>query len=182
MNRLPPFLEIVLILLCMVTAITDISDRKIPNWAVCIAALCGVWGNAYWYGIAGFINSILGFLCAFVIYILLYLLQGRGAGDLKLMAAIGAITGFPNWFYLWIITAVLGGVLVIGYLLLRGGLVRAVKNAFFIIFELIRFRSPSLSRPELAISNAQAVTIPHALVVAISTFVYLWLTHLPVKR
>ena len=175
-------MEIVLILLCMVTSITDVSCRKIPNWAVSIAALCGLCGNFYWYGFAGFINSILGFLCAFVIYILLYLLQGRGAGDLKLMAAIGAITGFPNWFYLWIVSSIFGGVIVVGYLLLRGGLVRAVKNALFIIFELIRFRSPSLSRPELAISNAKAVTIPHALVVAVGTFVYLWLTHLPLKR
>ena len=182
MTRLEPFLEIVLIILCMITAGTDVYSRKIPNIAVSIATLLGLGGNMYWYGFSGLLHSILGFSCAFVIYLFMYLLQGRGAGDLKLMAAIGAITGIPNWFYLWIIISILGGVIVIGYLLLRGGLVRAVKNALFIIFEIIRFRSPSLSRPELSISNAQAVTIPHAVIVAIGTFVYLWFTHLLAKR
>ena len=166
MPQLHPFLEIVLIVLCMVTSYTDIHYRKIPNWAVSIALPCGVAGNMYWYGTSGLWRSLTGFSCAFVIYLLLYLLRGRGAGDLKLMAAIGAITGFPGWLYLWIVTSVLGGFIVIVYLLLQGGLIRAFKNAIFIVLELIHFRAPSLSRPELAISNARALTIPHAVIAA----------------
>ena len=182
MTPLAPILEVSLILLCMVTAVTDIRSRRIPNWAVVAGLTVGLLANCYLFGWAGMRSASLGFLCAIALYLPLYLLQGRGAGDLKLMAAIGAISGFPNWIFIFIITSILGGVIVIGYLLFKGGLWRALKNSVFIVKELLLLRSPSLSRPELSIANARSLTIPHAVVAAIGTFVFLGLTHLPPPR
>ena len=179
MNRLTPLLEVSLILLCMVTAFTDIRSRRIPNWAVVAGLFAGFAGNTYTSGWMGMKSAALGFLCAFAVYLPLYLLQGRGAGDLKLMAAIGAIIGIPNWFIMLIITSILGGIVAVGFLLMRGGLWRALGNSVFILKELLFLRSPSTGRPELSIDNAKALTMPHGVVVALSAFLFLWLTHLP---
>ena len=178
MSRLTPLLEVSLILLCMVTAFTDIRSRRIPNWAVITGFFAGLAGNTYTSGWMGMKSALMGFLCAFAVYLPLYLLQGRGAGDLKLMAAIGAIIGIPNWFYMLIITSILGGFVAVGFLLMRGGLWRALGNSIFIVKELLFFRSPSTGRPELSIENAKALTMPHGVVVALSAFLFLWLTHL----
>ncbi|MBI3682079.1 MAG: prepilin peptidase [Acidobacteria bacterium] len=48
----------------------------------------------------------------------LFLLRGMGGGDAKLMAAIGAITGWQNCFIVFLLTAILGGVLAAGLALM----------------------------------------------------------------
>lgn len=178
MTRLPSYLEYSLIVLALVTSVTDIRTRRIPNWIVAAGFAAGMSGNVYAFGWLGLRSALLGFLCGFALYLPLYLLQGRGGGDLKLMAAMGTITGYPNFLFLFLLTSIFGGIFAVGYLLIRGGLIRALSNVVFIVKELLLFRSPSLGRPELSIENAKALTMPHAVVVAIAVLVFLTLTRL----
>ena len=178
MTRLPAYLEYSLILLAFVTSVTDIQSRRIPNWTVVAGFAAGLIGNVYAFGWLGLRTSLLGFLCGFALYLPLYLLQGRGGGDLKLMAAMGAITGYPNFLFLFLLTSVLGGIFAIGYLLIRGGMIRALSNVLFILKELLLLRPPSLGRPELSIENAKALTMPHAVVAAIGALLFLTLARL----
>ena len=178
MTRLPSYLEYSLILLALVTSVTDIRTRRIPNWIVVAGFAAGISGNVYAFGWLGLRGALLGFLCGFALYLPLYLLQGRGGGDLKLMAAMGTITGYPNFLFLFLLTSIFGGIFAVGYLLIRGGLIRALSNVVYIVKELLLFRPPSLGRPELSIENAKALTMPHAVVVAIAVFVFLTLTRL----
>ena len=94
------------------------------------------------------------------------------------MAAMGAITGYPNFLFLFLLTSIFGGVIAVGYLLVRGGLLRALSNVLFIVKELLLLRPPSLGRPELSISNAKALTMPHAVVATLAVFVFLVLSRL----
>lgn len=178
MTRLPSYLEYSLIVLALVTSFTDIRTRRIPNWIVAAGFAAGMSGNVHAFGWLGLRSALLGFLCGFALYLPLYLLQGRGGGDLKLMAAMGTITGYPNFLFLFLLTSIFGGIFAVGYLLIRGGLIRALSNVVFIVKELLLFRSPSLGRPELSIENAKALTMPHAVVVAIAVLVFLTLTRL----
>lgn len=178
MTRLPSYLEYSLILLALVTSVTDIRTRRIPNWIVVAGFAAGISGNVYAFGWLGLRGALLGFLCGFALYLPLYLLQGRGGGDLKLMAAMGTITGYPNFLFLFLLTSIFGGIFAVGYLLIRGGLIRALSNVVYIVKELLLFRPPSLGRPELSIENAKALTMPHAVVVAIAVLVFLTLTRL----
>ena len=45
-----------------------------------------------------------------LVYVPLYLIRGMGAGDVKLMAAVGAIAGPGHWLGIFLATAVIGGV------------------------------------------------------------------------
>ena len=178
MTRLPLYLEYSLIVLALVTSVTDIRTRRIPNWAVVAGFAAGILGNAYASGWMGLRTALLGFLCGFALYLPLYLLQGRGGGDLKLMAAMGALTGYPNFLFLFLFTSILGGIFAVGYLLVRGGLMRALSNVLYIVKELLLFRPPSLGRPELSIENAKSLTMPHAVVAAIGVLLFLTLARL----
>ncbi len=59
-----------------------------------------------------------------------------GAGDLKLMAAIGTIAGWQNWFGIFLVTAVLGGILAVLYSILKRRLGTTFWNVGFILTEI----------------------------------------------
>ena len=173
MTKVPLGLEVCLLLLALVTSFTDARTRRIPNWTVVTGVVAGVLGNGYAFGWLGLRSALLGFACGFALYLPLYLLQGRGGGDLKLMAAMGSITGYPNFLVLFFLTSIFGGIIAVSYLLIRGGLWRAISNVFYILKELLFLRPPSLGRPELSISNAKSLTLPHAVVAAMGVVVFL---------
>ena len=53
---------------------------------------------------------------------MLYALRAMGAGDVKLMAAVGSMVGWEDWFGIFIITAIVGGVAALLLVLFRGRL------------------------------------------------------------
>jgi len=108
----PPGVEAVLLALVLAAAVYDVRYRRIPNWLSLAGVLIGVALNAFLdQGRRGmFVASMLGLAIAFIVYFGLYALHAMGAGDVKLMAAVGAIVGWPNWFGIFIVTAIIGGI------------------------------------------------------------------------
>jgi prepilin peptidase CpaA len=76
-------------------AVIDVRTRKIPNSLTVPFCLAGVAFNVIvtWPSWAGLQASLLGFAAGFAIMFVLWLIGGGGAGDLKLMAALGAWLG-----------------------------------------------------------------------------------------
>ena len=64
-------------------------------------------------------------------------------------------------------------------LLIRGGLIRALKNVLFVLEDLVRLRMPYQSDPALDIKHPRAVTLPHGVSIALGTLVFLLLEILP---
>src|SRR5262249_2150922 len=54
--------------------------------------------------------SFLGALCGFGLLLPMYLIGGMGAGDIKLMAAVGAWLGLPLTFYVFIAASLAAGI------------------------------------------------------------------------
>ena len=100
------FLSIILI----VAAINDLRFQKIPNLltypAMGIALGCHVVMN----GLDGLLFSAGGLALGVAVLILPYLMGGMGAGDAKLMGAVGAILGARGVFIAFLFTAIIGGV------------------------------------------------------------------------
>jgi prepilin peptidase CpaA len=74
-------------------AVTDVRDRRIPNWLTyggLVAALRVRCALLSWLGLRG---GLLGLLLGGGIFFLLFVLGGMGGGDVKLMAAVGAWAG-----------------------------------------------------------------------------------------
>jgi prepilin peptidase CpaA len=168
------------VLVVGVAAWYDARYRRIPNWLVLTGLVLGLGLNAFlcnWSGClgrpgTGARSSLLGIGLAFLIYFPLYLLRGMGAGDVKLMAAIGSIVGAANWFGIFVITALLGGVVAVFLLLSRGRLRNSLWNIGFLIQRLTSFKAP-YAREELDISSPKAIKLPHGVVIAGGSMLFL---------
>jgi prepilin peptidase CpaA len=75
--------------LTLATAVTDLRFRRIPNWMCLLAFVAGIAWQAYFFGWAGLRNGGGGFLVGFTPLFAAWLLGGNGAGDAKLLGALG---------------------------------------------------------------------------------------------
>src|ERR1700723_578037 len=88
----PPGVNILLLVLILVAGIYDVLYRRIPNWLTLSGVLAGIGLNSFLYpGWPGLRLSLLGLAAGFGAYFVMYSLRAMGAGDVKLMAAIGAL-------------------------------------------------------------------------------------------
>ncbi|MBI4908506.1 MAG: prepilin peptidase [Acidobacteria bacterium] len=161
-----------LALLVVVAAVYDVRSRRIPNWLVLLGALLGMALNAVLYEQAGLKLSALGIGMALLVYVPLFAIRGMGAGDVKLMAAVGSIVGPVNWLFIFVLTAICGGILAVVLLVVKGRLLRAIRNAGFILWELFRLRAPYRRNEQLDVSHPEAVSLPHAVSIAIGSLVF----------
>lgn len=169
----PPIVfQIILVLVVSVAAVYDARFRRIPNWLTLTGLILGLGLNTFLFEWAGARTSLLGIGLALLIYFPLYLLRGMGAGDVKLMAAIGSIVGAGNWFGIFVITALLGGVVAVILLLSRGRLRNSLLNVGFLIGRLASLKAP-YAREELDLSSPKAMKLPHGIVIAFGSLLFL---------
>jgi prepilin peptidase CpaA len=104
----------------MVAFYTDIRWMIIPNWLTLSAAGLGIVIQMIIYHWSGLITSLIGFSVAFVLTLGLYLIKGVGAGDVKGLAALGAITGVDFTISVLIISLIYAGIVGLLILVVRG--------------------------------------------------------------
>ena len=167
MHTLPIALRIALLLVVAVAATYDFRYRRIPNWLNLSGVILGFGLNTLLQGRQGFTSAGEGLLVAFAVYFGLYLIKGMGAGDVKLMAAIGSLVGPFHWFQIFIATALLGGVAAFLFALLKKRLAETCWNVLFIIQDLLHFRPPYQSNAQLDIRDTRALRMPHGVTIAI---------------
>ncbi len=85
--------NLILIALVLVAAYTDIRHGKIYNALTLPAIVIGLGLNGIFGGSEGLIQSAGAAAVAFGLLIIPVALRGVGAGDLKLMVAVGALLG-----------------------------------------------------------------------------------------
>lgn len=84
---------LLLLAACIAATVSDLRTMRIPNWLTLPLFALGV---SYWgitKGLPGLGDSLLGALVAGGIFVGAYILAGGGAGDAKLMLALGAWLG-----------------------------------------------------------------------------------------
>ena len=98
----------------------DLWRRKISNPIAAGAFLSGLIGHTVLDGLRGAGGALAGSLMGFVVFLVFYLLGGMGGGDVKLMAGFGAILGgwWPT-FMAALMAALIGGLMAVGYLLVK---------------------------------------------------------------
>ena len=106
--------------LVLVAAVFDVRLKRIPNWLCATGLVLGLVLNFRFMQFAGLRQAGLGAALALAVYFPLFALRAMGGGDVKLMAAIGALAGPSNWFITFVLTALFGGVCAISLLVIRG--------------------------------------------------------------
>jgi prepilin peptidase CpaA len=107
-----------------VAAVIDVRWRRIPNWLTLAALGSGLLVQVMRYGLAGLVIALGGAALGLAVFGPLYLMRAIGAGDVKLIAALGAILGPQSLVGVLIYCAIAGGVMS-AVLLARKGLLQS---------------------------------------------------------
>jgi prepilin peptidase CpaA len=184
---LPPLVPaevVILAALVIIAAIYDIRFRRIPNRLTATGVLLGLGLNpiirAQWpsaFSFAGLLFALGGLGLAVGVYFFLYAIRAMGAGDVKLMAAVGALVGWQSWFCIFIVTAIIGGVAALALSLARGRLKKTIWNVGFILSEMKHGRPAYLGKEELDVRSSKSLGLPHGAVIAAGTLLFLAAGH-----
>jgi prepilin peptidase CpaA len=172
---LPGAGQILLALLVAIAAIFDTRYRRIPNWLVLAGLVIGIAWNVSASGLSGLARASEGLGLGFILYFPLYLIRARGAGDVKLLAAVGAVTGPRNCLWIFLLTAVLGGIIAVVLLAFRGRVRHTFFNVGWIIRDLLHLRAPYRSSEELDVTTTKGLRLPHGAMIAVGALAFIFI-------
>ncbi len=145
----------------------DVRFRRIPNVLVLIALIAGLSINTLFNGLHGLGNSALGVGVAFITMLLLHIFGGMGAGDVKLMGAVGSILGVGVMPITLVLIVMLGGVLAI-YTMVRSGTVFSTLHGVLRIFVGIL---PGWEMPRFGLAPDRRHTIPYGVAIMVGSLI-----------
>lgn len=166
-------IQVLLAVLVVTAALFDFRQRRVPNWLALTGLILGIGLNAFLYETAGLWMALRGLGVALLIYFPLYLLRGMGAGDVKLMAAIGSIAGAANWLGILVITSVLGGIAAVVLIVSKKRFRQTFENIGVIVASVRHRQAPYENNPQLDVHSSEGVRLPHAVVIAFGTLGFL---------
>jgi prepilin peptidase CpaA len=151
-------------LCALVACVFDVKSRRVPNFLTLPAILFGLLLHLTRDGWQQLLTSALAGLICGVVFLVFYLAGGMGAGDVKLITAVGCIAGLSNIGYVLALTAIAGGVMAIGLAALRGRL----KETLFNVGALAKHHTQSglTPHPEFNVLNTNTLRLPYALAIA----------------
>ena len=161
----------VLMVLLVIAAITDYRSYRIPNWLTLGGILFAViYRTLQERTIAsGLIDSSGGMLVGFGIMLPLYLLKAMGAGDVKLMAMVGAFLGIHATPYAILCTFAVGGIAALGFAIAKGALVPLIGNVRAVVQNMLVSASLGM-KPDGSMSAGQSIgRLPYGVSIAIGT-------------
>lgn len=116
----------------------DYAQRRVPNWLNASLIVVGLAVQAIFNGWSGVGTGLLGLLTGFSLLIIPWLMHGMGAGDVKLLAAIGVWLGPLLTFYSFMLGAVIGALAAVVMILSTGRLRMACANIGIILHKCSR--------------------------------------------
>lgn len=158
-----------LIPLSVIISYYDVCYRRIPNSFVFATLASGILINVFFGGFHGALTSVLGCFIAFTLMFVLHVFGAMGAGDVKLFAAIGALTGAQLVLPTFLVVALTGGVLGIVSMIRAGQLKFTLMRVFQILIGLL----PGYKIPRFPVPADRRHTIPYGVAITLGSFISL---------
>jgi len=161
--------ESILVLLItglLLAVVIDLREHRIPNWLVSCLVVGGIALQFWFYQWHGLLTAFLGLTVGLFCFLPFHVFGALGAGDVKLLAAVGALIG-PNLVFLAaMLTILCGGVIAIAYITFKGGLPKMLSRYGSMLFFLV-VRQPQYIPP--APGEAAGLRFPYAIAIAVGT-------------
>jgi prepilin peptidase CpaA len=126
----------------------------------------GLIAGLTYHGIyGGFWSALLTAALGFGLGLGLYELRAIGGGDVKLIAAMGAILGFQPWVFALEVAIVIAAVMSLAGILRRGMFLQTLRNLGRLLkhFAVNGFQP----HPEIQVSNTSLVRVPFGVAAAL---------------
>jgi prepilin peptidase CpaA len=150
----------------------DVSTSRIPNALTFTTAVLAILFHAFAPSGSGWSTALLGLFAGLVVFFPLFALGAMGAGDVKLMAAVGTWIGATSILYVALYASVAGGVLALIVALRKRYLRQALSNVRMLAtYWWVEGVKPL---PALTIESSQSLRLPYAVAIAAGLAVTLW--------
>ena len=159
----------------VVAAVIDGWKLKVPNWLTFPMVISGLiygsfcTGSFEWAGLGW---SLVGTAVGLALLLPAYAIGGMGAGDVKLLAGVGAWVGGTTTFYAFCVSAIIGGVIALVMVIVSGKAGRHRAQFLAILGEMMVVRSPTQLAETAAQRKSSMMLLPYGIPIAIGTIVY----------
>ena len=157
------------------SAVIDFRTQKIPNLITYPGMVIAFSYHGALRGVDGLLFSLAGLAVGIGIFLLPYLMGGMGAGDAKLMGAVGGMIGAKGVFYAFLCTAIVGGIYALVLILIH----RTRFNGFFKkqMTTLWTFILTRKFIPDPIQDDPKRPKLCYGLAIAVGTGLYMFLNH-----
>ncbi len=158
----------------VLAAYLDTRYRRIPNGITFGGAVAGLVLQSYFGGFEALGSGFLGLAIGFAVFFPFYIRGAMGAGDVKLMAAVGAFLGPSATLLAAALSLIVGGVMAVAILLRHRGRGQLARRYFTTLSYLVVTGTLNHDGPREG--EAAARCFPYALAIGLGTlWAILWL-------
>jgi prepilin peptidase CpaA len=158
---------VLLLPLAVIITYHDVRYRRIPNPFVIATLVSGLAINGIFGGLQGLAASFGGCILAFGLMFMLHVFGAMGAGDVKLFAAIGAVSGAHLVLPTFLVVVLTGGVLAMVSIIRSGRVLTTMHRVLQILVGLL----PGWSVPRFAVPADRSHTIPYGVAITIGSII-----------
>jgi prepilin peptidase CpaA len=153
-------------------AIIDGRSLRVPNWLTYHFLIGGLIVAFARGGSPLLLYSLAGAVVGLFSLLPLYSIGGMGAGDVKLMAGLGAWIG--PWLTAWVFvsSAVVGAVLAVAMIVYSGAIWRHLAMMHTIAQEVLSIRNPVVLSERAAQRKPAMLLLPYAIPIAAGSIAY----------
>ena len=173
----PRTLTALAITLAVLSTVTDLRTRRIPNRLTGPAMALGVVLHFTAGGATDALKSVAALMLCGSVFLLFHLAGGMGAGDVKLIAAQGALLGLAGVVSLLVFTALAGGLLALLVAAQQGQMRRTLENTTMLVGH--HAMAGLTPHPELNVRHEHSIRLPYAVAIAAGTLLTLHFLRVP---
>jgi prepilin peptidase CpaA len=147
----------------------DLRWRRIPNWWTLPGLLVGLTGNAVLAGWPGAKTGLLGAGLGLLLLLPFVFVRSLGAGDWKLVGALGAFIGPSHLIRVLVGSIFVAGVMALVLVIWSRRFLETVQNIGHMLAAFFTLRLPG---PAVSLDNPRSAKVPFGVAVALAMALY----------
>ncbi|MCA9064515.1 MAG: prepilin peptidase [Planctomycetaceae bacterium] len=159
-------------IILIVAAWIDGRELRVPNWITYPMVISGLIYSTWVGGLTGFGGGIAGMIVGLLTLLPLYAVGGMGAGDVKLMAGVGAWLGWQTTLYAFCASTVVGAVMAVLMVLWRRSFHKHYDNFMMILSEWMIVKNPFRLSEIAAERKQRMLLLPYGIPICVGSIGY----------
>ncbi len=153
-------------------AVIDGIELRVPNAITFPFIISGWVYSTVAFGWEGLGYSLLGTVVGLALLLPLYAIGGMGAGDVKLLAGVGAWMWSAHTMWAFVYTAVIGAIIALGMVAYRGAFKKHTTQFFSILNEIMLIKDPNKLAEIAKDRKPSMFLLPYGIPIAIGSIAY----------